>query len=176
MLGAMRFLRTLLLALAFSSSLGLTVGLGVAQQAEPQGAESAEQQARRALELNREIMSPFCPGRTLDGCSSGQAAVWRDEVRRLVSEGKSNQEIKQLLASRTDHDLTGAPSTAMDAVLPVVVTVAALLVLIALLRALVKPDAAQPKPKKKPIGKGSAQKGDEDYERRLDDELAGLDD
>jgi cytochrome c-type biogenesis protein CcmH/NrfF len=143
--------------------------------AHAQGAETEEEQARRAMELNREIMSPFCPGRTLDGCSSSQAGVWREEVRRWVAEGKTNQEIKKLLAARTDKDLTGAPSTAMDSVLPVLVIVVALLVLIALLRVLVKPDRAA-KPKQKPDRKGEAAKPAEDYDQRLDDELAGLDD
>lgn len=104
--------------------------------------ESAEQQLQRSAEIYKTTMSPFCPGRTLDACPSPNATAWRDDIRRWVAEGLSTEEIRRRLDQRTDQDLTGAPSTALDAVLPFGATVLSLVLLGLLLRLLVKPTAA----------------------------------
>jgi cytochrome c-type biogenesis protein CcmH/NrfF len=130
--------------------------------------ESQEAMERRAQDIIRTTMSPFCPGRTLDSCPSPKAGDWRDDVRRWVADGVSTTEIRDRLAERVPEvDLTGAPSTALDAVLPVVVTIVALALLFLLLRALLgrrrQAEAAISKPQ------------DSNVERRLDEELARLD-
>ncbi len=101
--------------------------------------ETAEEQARRAAEIYKTTMSPFCPGRTVDACPSPNATAWRDDIRRWVSEGVNTEEIRRRLDARTDQDLTGAPSTALDSVLPLGATVLSLVLLGFLLRLLVKP-------------------------------------
>lgn len=131
--------------------------------------ESQEAMERRAQDIIRTTMSPFCPGRTLDSCPSPKAGDWRDDVRRWVAEGVSTTEIRDRLSERVPEvDLTGAPSTALDAVLPVVLTIVALALLFLLLRALLgrsrrQAEAAISKPQ------------DSNVERRLDEELARLD-
>jgi cytochrome c-type biogenesis protein CcmH/NrfF len=101
--------------------------------------ESAQQQLQRSAEIYKTTMSPFCPGRTLDACPSPNATAWRDDIRNWVGEGLSTEEIRRRLAQRTEQDLTGAPSTAFDAVLPFGATVLSLVLLGVLLRLLVKP-------------------------------------
>jgi cytochrome c-type biogenesis protein CcmH/NrfF len=99
--------------------------------------ETEEEIERRAQEIIRTTMSPFCPGRTLDSCPSPSAADWRDDVRKWVLEGVPTQEIRERLTRRVPElDLTGAPSTALDAVLPILVSVMAVLLLALLLRRL----------------------------------------
>jgi len=105
-------------------------------------AEDAQQQLQRSAEIYKTTMSPFCPGRTLDACPSPNATAWRDDIRHWVSEGLSTEEIRRRLAQRTEQDLTGAPSTALDAVLPFGATVLSLVLLGVLLRLLVKPAAS----------------------------------
>lgn len=160
------------LAWVFASSVA---GVAWAQES----LETPEEQARRSLELNRTVMSPFCPGRTLDGCPSPNAAAWRDDIRIWIKEGKSSEEIRRLLMQRTDQDLTGAPSTALDSVLPILVSVLAVLLLVLLLRVLLKPGPS-PTPTKKKAGAGSGEtvpRADpRAIDQRLDDELRNLDD
>jgi cytochrome c-type biogenesis protein CcmH/NrfF len=124
---------------------------------------------RRAQDIIRTTMSPFCPGRTLDSCPSPKAGDWRDDVRRWVAEGVSTTEIRDRLAERAPEvDLTGAPSTALDAVLPVVVTIVALALLFLLLRALLGRSRRQAEA-------ATSEPQDSNVERRLDEELARLD-
>lgn len=103
--------------------------------------ESAEEQVRRAAEISKTTMSPFCPGRTVDACPSPNATAWREDIRRWVGEGLSTEEIRHRLKARADQDLSGAPSTALDSVLPVLATVLSLVLLGLLLRLLVKTPA-----------------------------------
>lgn len=44
---------------------------------------------RAATALFSEIMSPYCPGMTLTTCPSPQAAVMKDSIRRVLSEGET---------------------------------------------------------------------------------------
>lgn len=104
--------------------------------------ESTEEQVRRAAEISKTTMSPFCPGRTVDACPSPNATAWREDIRRWVAEGLSTEEIRHRLKERADQDLSGAPSTALDAVLPVLATVLSLVLLGLLLRLLVKTPAS----------------------------------
>jgi len=136
-------------------------------------AETPDEQAKRAQDLNRTVMSPFCPGRTLEGCPSPSAKQWRDDIREWVAQGLSSDEIRRRLYQRTEQDLTGSPSTALDSVLPFIVTLAALVLLVLLLRKLVKPT---------PVAEGSSRKAGEpatnpqDLDARLDEELRNMDD
>jgi cytochrome c-type biogenesis protein CcmH/NrfF len=140
------------------------------------GAERApdDAQARRAQDINRATMSPFCPGRTLDGCPSPYAAKWREDIRRWVSEGVSNDEIRSRLNARTNEDLTGAPSTVLDSVLPILAVVLSLLLLVFLLRVLVKPGKA-PAPRKRRPKEDVPPADPKKLDERLDDELNDLD-
>jgi cytochrome c-type biogenesis protein CcmH/NrfF len=128
MLGAM-YCRWLVLVVTLFSSVAFAAS-----------SETAQQQLQRSAEIYKTTMSPFCPGRTLDACPSPNATAWRDDIRQWVSEGLSTEEIRRRLGQRTEQDLTGAPSTALDAVLPFGATVLSLVLLGVLLRLLVKPN------------------------------------
>jgi cytochrome c-type biogenesis protein CcmH/NrfF len=131
--------------------------------------ESEEAIDRRTQEITRTTMSPFCPGRTLDSCPSPSAADWRVDVRHWVAAGVSTEEIRERLRKRVpDVDITGAPSTALDAVLPVAVTLVAIALLFLLLKALLGRRRSAAKDT-------TAETSDADVDRRIDEELERLD-
>jgi cytochrome c-type biogenesis protein CcmH/NrfF len=144
----------------------------VAVAAAPGAAASSEVDPPEAQGLYRTIMSPFCPGRTLDDCPSPYAGEWRHDIRQWLREGVPTDEIRRrLLARMPDRDLTGAPSTALDAVLPISVVLGSLLLLGLLLRLLLRPTVS-----KADASAPSGRKLDEkELEQRLDDELQALD-
>jgi cytochrome c-type biogenesis protein CcmH/NrfF len=164
----------------------LLVGVWLLLQWSPAlAAETPEEQANRTQDLSRTTMSPFCPGRTLDACPSEYATQWRKDIRQWVSEGVSTEEIRARLKQRTDHDLTGAPSTSLDGVMPFLVTALSLCLLVALLRILVRPEKklAAAGEKAPPAAAGGSNPGAKDtaqpakpLDERLDDELRSMDD
>lgn len=91
-------MRTRLVAAAVALTLSL---FSLATWAEP---------SRRAAELSSQIMSPFCPGKTLDSCTSPNAAEWRGEIRQWVDEGVSSEEIRQRLEQRAGAPLRTTPA------------------------------------------------------------------
>ena len=62
----------------------LLVPLGPVNGAE---AETPTEKARAAYALSRELMSPYCPGRTLADCPSPDAAALREEIRDRIEAG-----------------------------------------------------------------------------------------
>jgi cytochrome c-type biogenesis protein CcmH/NrfF len=150
-----------------------------AQTGSPSAALPQAMTDPRALELTRTTMSPFCPGRTLDDCPSPYAGEWRSDIRKWVAEGVSTEDIRKRLRARSaDRDLSGTPSTALDAVLPIAVTLGSLLLLGILLRLLLRPvqrpSNLAPLPARKPTETQKLTEGELDA--RLDDELKDLDD
>jgi len=137
--------------------------------------ETPEEQSRRAAEIYKTVMSPFCPGRTVDACPSPYAAEWRDDIRRWVGEGASTEEIRRRLKERTDKDLSGAPSTALDSVLPIVATVMSLALLGLLLRVLVRPTKTGTAKTGSTKATTSKKATEKELDERLERELEQLD-
>lgn len=94
----MKSLSTALLAL-------LLVTAGFAHSAELDQAK--EDQARQIFDS---VMSPFCPGRLLRDCPSSAAGELKDEIRKKVSDGQSNQEVMADLVSRYGSQVEAAPA------------------------------------------------------------------
>jgi cytochrome c-type biogenesis protein CcmH/NrfF len=72
-----------------------------------------------AYEIAQRTMSPFCPGRTLADCPSDKAAAWRQDIRRMLLEGKSAAEIHKALNERSGVNLSGTPESIVGWALPV---------------------------------------------------------
>jgi cytochrome c-type biogenesis protein CcmH/NrfF len=134
--------------------------------------ETEDEQDKRSMIISRTTMSPFCPGRTLDSCPSPNATQWRRDIREMVEKGMSTEEIRVAIAARSEADISGEPSTVLDAVLPAAATGVALVLLILLLRTLVRARAAGSARQlpKKPTGDD-----DQALDARLDAELKKLD-
>lgn len=129
---------------------------------------SDEDPGTRVATLARSLMSPFCPGRTLQSCPSPQATAWLADVRAWIVDGRSDGEIVRLLQARApDFDLEGPPASAgwLLGLAPIgaatSVLVAAWLVLRR--RRFAEGPAEQP------------EKGDEAFEDILDEELTEVD-
>jgi cytochrome c-type biogenesis protein CcmH/NrfF len=123
-------MRIAALALAFA----LLAATGLAQD-DPEIAR-----AREAHELSRELMSPYCPGRTLADCPSPDAGAVRDEIREALRAGESVDAIRARIESRFGSQVIGVPTTLLGWMIPVVVLAAGAVVLaLALRRAVARP-------------------------------------
>jgi cytochrome c-type biogenesis protein CcmH len=74
----------------------------VARAAEP----SVEARARA---LFHEHLSPYCPGLLLSDCSSRPAATLRDEIRRDLASGATDDEVRAELRRRFGERILAAP-------------------------------------------------------------------
>jgi cytochrome c-type biogenesis protein CcmH/NrfF len=74
-------------------------------------AGSELEELRRARALADELMSPFCPGRTLSDCPSPNAAAVREEIRVWIDQGRSDAEIRAELRARFGDALAGEPES-----------------------------------------------------------------
>ena len=73
--------------------------MGEAPQVGPVKAD-AEQAEALATELSHDLMSPYCPGRTIATCPSPQARKLEQHILTQAQEGKSRVEIESALAER----------------------------------------------------------------------------
>jgi cytochrome c-type biogenesis protein CcmH/NrfF len=101
--------------------------------------------ARAAHELSRELMSPYCPGRTLADCPSPDAGAVRDEIREALRAGESVDSIRTRIESRFGAQVIGVPTTPLGWLIPIVVLAAGALVLVFALRRAVSRGAAPPR-------------------------------
>ena len=74
------------------------------------GAASASAQpAGWAYDLARDMMSPFCPGRTLADCPSPQADTLKMWILVQESAGRTRQDVEQALYERYGDVILAAP-------------------------------------------------------------------
>ncbi len=96
---------------------------------------SDTERSRRAYALAGDMMSPFCPGRTLTDCPSPNAAAWREEIRAWVDAGLPDAEIRTRLQARIpEKDLSAVPRGVFGWALPGLILLAGLVILAAALR------------------------------------------
>jgi DNA-binding transcriptional MerR regulator len=151
---------------------GLELGVNLARAEDPVTAE------QRAQSLTRSVMSPFCPGRTLDTCPSPYATQWRAQIRQWVSEGLSNDEIRRRLQQQAPdpkEDLSGGPSTGVGMWFPVTAGLASMALLAFVLKRLSKARVpSDPTPstaKNSPAEVKAPAIDDAALEARLDEEI-----
>lgn len=85
--------------------LASVLGLGIAM---PVAAEQTEPVYGYALA--HELMSPFCPGRTLAACTSEQAAEMRQWILLQEASGATREEVIAVLQSRYGDVILSAPA------------------------------------------------------------------
>ncbi|MBU0550752.1 cytochrome c-type biogenesis protein CcmH [Myxococcota bacterium] len=80
--------------------------LAPAFAAEPPPAQPAPEEAldRRIQGLSDELLSPFCPGKTVTNCTSYQAYQLRGEMREMAKEGLSDEAIVAKLRAAFDTE------------------------------------------------------------------------
>ena len=80
--------------------------------------------ARQANELSRDLMSPFCPGRTLADCGSPDAAAVRVEIREALRAGDAPEKVRARIEARFGDHVVGVPRQALGWLLPILVLIA----------------------------------------------------
>jgi len=121
-----------------------------------------------AYKISNEVMSPFCPGRTLSACPSPQADDLRMWLMVQEASGRSREDVEAELYERYGEVLRAAPLAegfGMAAyVFPVIAFLAGGVVVGVFLRRQTR-TVADPAP--------SAPASDPELERAIDQELAG---
>lgn len=80
--------------------------------------------ARAAHELARDLMSPYCPGRTLAECPSPDALAVREEIRAALRAGESPDAIRARIEARFGDQVVGVPREQLGWALPILALVA----------------------------------------------------
>lgn len=149
-------------ATVLTALLALTLASGASAQA------SADAHAE-ADRLFHRVMSPYCPGKLLATCGSGQADLLRQEVRRELAAGKPASEIEAALYYRFGDSIRGEPKASgvglVAWVVPAVVFTLTGAWLVTWLRRARRPASAEPMPALAVSAK---------LRDRLDDELLEL--
>src|SRR5690606_18610544 len=90
--------------------LSSALAAGPAESNAPHGSSAKEyspEVVRRASSIARQTMSPFCPGRTLSDCPSEYATEWRSDIREMVAQGLTAEQIQTALEKRVGGNLSG---------------------------------------------------------------------
>jgi cytochrome c-type biogenesis protein CcmH/NrfF len=58
-------------------------------------------------ELSNELMSPYCPGRTIASCPSEQARKLEDQILAQAQAGRSREQIEESLVERFGPQIVG---------------------------------------------------------------------
>lgn len=67
----------------------------------------AAQPERVLQELSHDLMSPYCPGRTIASCPSGLARKLEDRIYTEAKAGKSREQIEEQLVAEFGPDIRG---------------------------------------------------------------------
>jgi cytochrome c-type biogenesis protein CcmH/NrfF len=76
--------------------------------AQPSSGEPAGQPPEAVLqELSNDLMSPYCPGRTIKSCPSKAARQLEDEILAKAKAGETREEIETDLVARFGREIIG---------------------------------------------------------------------
>ncbi len=117
-------------------ALGLP-GAGVAADADD------VDRSRLAREIADDLMSPFCPGRTLYHCPSPNATQVKEEIRAWLAAGVAPEDIRSRLRARFGQALEARPGRGGQIAAGVVLALVALAFFVGL-RRILRPAAPQP--------------------------------
>lgn len=100
----MRYIAAALLWGALLGSPTVTWAQAPAPPAAQPAGDALDDVAHRVAKLTDELKSPYCPGKTLQTCTSYQAFELRREIKQMVEAGQSDEEILTTLQARFDND------------------------------------------------------------------------
>jgi cytochrome c-type biogenesis protein CcmH/NrfF len=133
---------------------------------------SEQEPSPRVAGLARSIMSPFCPGRTLQSCPSPEASRWVADIREWTAQGRSDEQILQRLQARVPGFALAGPPASTGWLLGLVPVAAASLVLLLVVRRLL---ALRAQARAVERDRAPAPTGDPALDALLDDELRETD-
>ncbi|MCJ7433287.1 MAG: cytochrome c-type biogenesis protein CcmH [Anaerolineales bacterium] len=122
-------------------------------------------------EIAMQLYCPVCENTPLDVCPTEACRQWRALIRQMISEGRTEAEIKQYFVENYGARVLGAPpATGLNwlvYIIPPVIILAGALFLLRALKEWTKPSAASATPgasEAKPVAQ-------DDYVTRLEEEL-----
>ena len=158
-------LLTVALALIFISSVS-------AQETTPQPPISDNQ----VNAIAKQMFCPVCENTPLDVCPTQACIEWRELIREMLAEGKTEAEIKQYFVDRFgDRVLAAPPARGLNwlvYIIPPVAILAGVLILYSALRALRQPSTSAPPPGGSESTATPA--ANDEYTKRLEEELRKL--
>jgi cytochrome c-type biogenesis protein CcmH len=126
--------------------------------------------------IAKQMYCPVCENTPLDVCPTQACIEWRELIREMLAEGKTETEIKQYFVNRFgDRVLAEPPRRGLNwlvYVIPPVAILAGVLILYSALRALRKPSSEAPTPAD--AGAQATPTANDEYTRRIEDELRKL--
>ncbi len=117
------------------------------------------EEARTAYSISRDLMSPFCPGRTLADCPSPDAAAVRVEILERIRAGVPPETVRHDLERRFGETVKGIPKSFVGWLVPILVLAGGAVVLVLSLRRLSRAGS-----------RGAIPAGQEEIERQLREE------
>jgi cytochrome c-type biogenesis protein CcmH/NrfF len=73
-----------------------------------EGAQQPDAEAEQILqELSNDLMSPYCPGRTIASCPSKNARLLEDHILAEAQAGKTREQIEAELVGKFGTDIVG---------------------------------------------------------------------
>jgi cytochrome c-type biogenesis protein CcmH len=127
--------------------------------------------------IAKQLFCPVCENTPLDVCPTQACKEWREEIRSMLAEGKSEAEIKQYFVDYYGaRVLAEPPRTGFNwlvYVVPPIVIVAGVFVLFRALRAWTQPSTAEavPAPPSQGGGDNASSSSNDEYIARMEEEL-----
>jgi cytochrome c-type biogenesis protein CcmH len=133
-----RILLAATLALGLLIGLWVIVGVAAAQQGTPPAATPQSVTADDVNRVARQLYCPVCENEPLDACRTSACQQWRAQIAQLLSEGQSDDQIKQYFVDRYGLRVLGEPpasgTTLWLWVLPIAVLVVGAVYVVFLMR------------------------------------------
>ena len=130
-------------SLSAASVLVALIVFGAAAGAAAQGASDTEL-SRQSHRIAQDVMSPFCPGRTLADCPSPDAHAVREQIRELLASGVPENQVRARLEQTYGDVVVGVPRSAIGWLLPALLLLAGAGLLVVVLRRLSASGPASP--------------------------------
>ena len=89
--------------------------------------------SRQSHRIAQDVMSPFCPGRTLADCPSPDAHAVREQIRDLLAAGVAESQVRARLEQTYGDAVVGVPRSALGWLLPALLLLAGAGLLVAVL-------------------------------------------
>ncbi|HSG41963.1 MAG TPA: cytochrome c-type biogenesis protein [Anaerolineales bacterium] len=155
-----------ILRITLYASLLLLVIFGASIQAFAQGEEPTDDEVNR---IAKQLFCPVCESTPLDVCPTEACRQWRDLIRQMLSEGKSEEEIKQyFVAQYGARVLDEPPNKLASYAVPVIAFLAGAFLLFRGFRMWMKPVAAEAgfsEDEAQPVAE------DDDYIQKFEEEI-----
>lgn len=124
--------------------------------------------------IAKQMFCPVCENTPLDVCPTQACIEWRELIRDLLAEGKTEAEIKQYFVDRFGDQVLAAPPARglnwLVYIIPPVAILAGVFILLSAIRAWRRPTAAVPQVTSSQVGPSL----DDEYAKRLEEELRKL--